>query len=49
MNICGISGEGERDCFSHYLQGRISKSIKELSKQEKIYTECTYSKKMKCN
>lgn len=49
MNVHRISGTGERDCFSHYLQGEISKFIKELSKQGKICTELTDSKKMKFN
>lgn len=49
MNMHGISGPNERDCFSHYLQGRISKFVKELSKQGRICTELTESKKMKFN
>lgn len=49
INMCGISGPNERDCFSDYLQDRISKFIKELSKQGKISTEFTDSKKIKFN
>lgn len=49
MNMRGISGPNERDYFSHYLQGRIFKFIKELSKLGKICTEFTDTKKMKFN